>query len=145
MIVVSVIGLLAVLAIPAVLKARRRAQNAAFVNDLRVFTDAGFAQYAITYGNYPADEVPGVLPAGVGDFLPSGTTWAGVTPIGGQWDWDRAASMGDTIYGCYAGLSVVNPSRTSVQMADIDAQIDDGNIGTGRFRQRTGGYIYVVE
>ena len=31
------------------------------------------------------------------------------------------------------------------QMQEIDAMVDDGNLGSGQFRQRPGGYIYILE
>jgi prepilin-type N-terminal cleavage/methylation domain-containing protein len=145
MIVVSVIGLLAVLAIPAAWRARMRAQNSAFINDLRVVTDAAFEQYAITYGNYPPNAGPGAEPDGIRDLLPRSFSWTGKNSIGGLWDWDRAPTRADKLYGCYAGLSVFEPARTSAQMREIDRAIDDGNLETGKFRSRADGYIYILE
>jgi len=54
MIVVSVIALLAVMALPSFLRARQQAQNAKFMNGLRVASGA-FEQYAIEHGAYPPD------------------------------------------------------------------------------------------
>lgn len=142
MIVVSIIGLLAVLAVPAAMKQRMHTRNTAFLNDLRVLS-ASFEQYAIECGDYPPDAGPGIVPAGFSPYLPARFDWDEDTNIGGSWDWDRASDPGDTVFGVYAGLSVVGPKRTALQMADIDAKIDDGNIDSGRFLRRDGGYIYV--
>jgi prepilin-type N-terminal cleavage/methylation domain-containing protein len=144
MLVVSVIGLLAVLAIPAFVKSRMRAQDTAFLNDLRVFSGA-LERYAITEGSYPPDSAPGVAPAGIDGYLPNRVGWSDIPHIGGQWDWDRAATPNDKIHGVYAGLSVAGPSRTATQMATIDEKIDDGDLDTGYFRRRPGGYIYILQ
>ena len=146
MLVVAIVGLLSIIAIPSFQTARRRAQNTAFLNDLRTLVDSVLNQYAMAKGDYPADAAPGVLPTGVAEFMPRHYDWTAKTPIGGNWDWDRAAQRGQKVYGiCYAGLSVQTPDRTSEQMADIDKQIDDGDLSTGAFRSRDNGYIYTVE
>ena len=54
MIVVSIIGLLSVLAIPAFMKQRRQTQDTAFLNNLRLLA-ASMERHAITEGDYPAD------------------------------------------------------------------------------------------
>ena len=145
MIVVTIIGLLAVMAIPAVWKARRRSQNTAFVNDLRILSGSVFEEYAIFKGDYPPEAAPGVVPAGIDEYLNPRVDWAEGPPIGGLWDWDRAPTRDQPLHGCYAGLSVHLPSRTSSQMRDIDARIDDGNLNTGNFRRKFNGYIYILE
>ena len=144
MIVVALIGLLAVLAIPAFMTSRRRAQDTAFINDLRILS-AAFTQYTMTSGDFPPNQGPGVLPPEIVDCMPTRYDFTAATPIGGYWDWDRAPQRGQQIYGCYAGLSVSLPSRTTAQMAEIDARIDDGDLTTGIFRSRAGGYICILE
>lgn len=153
MIVVTLIGLLAVIAVPAFQRSRREAQDRAFINDLRVLSDTTFGVYAIERGEFPPDASPGEEPADVGQYLPRGFVWATPPRIGGLWDWDRAATRQDTFHGCYAGISVYAPSRTMGQMRDIDTALDDGNLVTGKFRKKTEGtflseetgYIYVLE
>lgn len=145
MIVVTIIGLLAVIAIPMVSKARMRAQDAAFINDLRMLVQVGMEQHAIVRGDFPPDAPPGVQPVGIEDFMPRRIEWDEPTPIGGQWDWDRAPTRSSKVHGCYAGLSVYLPFRTTAQMQKIDAAIDDGDLLTGLFRQRVDGYIYILE
>jgi len=65
--------------------------------------------------------------------------WAGRTPIGGKWDWDRG------VFGVAAGVSVYQPDLTPAQMRRIDARMDDGNLKSGMFRQRSQGYISIIE
>ena len=67
--------------------------------------------------------------------------WAETTSLGGYWDWDYNQLQ----FGCRAGISVYTPQWTDEQMREIDARIDDGNLSTGSFRKRSGGYIWAVE
>ena len=145
MIVVSIIGLLTVLAIPAIRNAFLHAQNSTFISDMRSLTNNAFEQFAFERGDYPPNTAPGVVPLEIVPYLPKHFSWANKTPIGGRWDWDRAANRGDTIYGVYAGLSVYQPARTTPQMREVDKLVDDGNLLTGRFRSRLNGYIYILE
>jgi prepilin-type N-terminal cleavage/methylation domain-containing protein len=144
MLVVSVVGLLAVLAIPAVMKARRQARDGAFVSDLRTCS-AVFEQYAVEKGDFPPDAAPGTVPSGIGNDLPKRFDFSAKTPIGGRWDWDRAPNRTTKFRNCYAGLSVSKPQRTSAQMREIDRRIDDGNLYTGTFQGWSNGYIHILE
>jgi len=54
MIVVAIICLLALLALPAFLRARQRTQNTKFINSLRVAI-AAFDTYATEHNSYPDD------------------------------------------------------------------------------------------
>lgn len=147
MIVVAVIGVLAIMAIPSFVNARRNSQNASFMNTLRVLSSQ-LELYSLHAGkgDYPPDAPVATEPAGFGGYGMRGFTWDEVTPIGGRWDWDRGDHRGDKVHGFfYAGISVINPSRTSKQMEDIDAKVDDGILAQGNFRQHASGYIYKVE
>jgi len=136
MVTVGIIGLLAAIAIPSLRKARRTAQVARFINDLRIAKDA--FEMCATASGYPGDELPAVMPAAVSDYLPR-FKWTENTAIGGQWDWDN------NVFGYVAGVSVAAPNRSVAEMRDIDTQIDNGNLLTGLFRSRAGGYIYLIE
>jgi len=136
MIVVTLIGLLASLAIPAMNRIRTRARVTAFVNDLRTGKDA-FETYALENGTWPADgtaNVPNVM-AGYLNLA----KYSGTTPLGGAWDWDYG------VFGVTAGLSVDSPTAAITDFAQVDVMIDDGNLSTGYFRSRGGGYIMVLE
>ncbi len=137
MIVVVIIGFLAALAIPAIQKARRNAQNNAFANDLRQVRAAA-EECMMERSAYPADGFPGAFPPEIAAYLPSGLA-ARDTPVGGQWDWDYQ------VFGFVAGVSVYAPRADVAQMTEVDQIVDDGNLGTGCFRARANGYIYVLE
>ena len=136
MIVVTIIGFLASMAIPAFQKVRRRAQNTAFVNDLRQMRAAA-EQYAMENGAFPPDGAAALGPAFIG-YL-SEAVANSPTPLGGVWDWDYEQ------FGFKAGISVYQPTAATDQLEEIDRLIDDGNLSTGCFRDRGGGYIYVIE
>lgn len=137
MIVVALIGLLAALALPSFMRARADSQSARFMHDLRTSGDA-FQQYAMDTGTFPADETPGVVPTGMAEYLPK-LDWSLETTIGGNWDWDFQQ------FGYTAGVSVFQPDRSALLMADLDARIDDGDLVTGIFRQRAQGYIFILQ
>ena len=139
MIVVSIIALLAAIAVPAFMRARKRAQNAKFINALRIATGA-IEQYAIEHSRYPVDANRGVVPQGLANYLGKTSDWTGSTPIGGQWDWNF------NVYGVTAAVCVVNPTAGTEQLQEIDSEYDDGDLTTGRFRNTASGrYVYVVE
>ena len=130
MIVVLIIGLLAALAIPAITRVQRAAQNSRFVNDLRVFAQA-FEAYNMQNGVWPNNVGAGVVPTSpvsmAGDFKTN--VWQGKTTIGGQWNWDKGN------FGFAAGISVSNFTASDAQLMEIDAKIDDGNLSTGLFQK----------
>lgn len=137
MIVVAIIGLLATIAIPSFMKARKTSRMNRFVNDIRVAVDA-FILYNVESNAYPPDATPGVIPAGMGPYL-SGMKWTESTTIGGNWDWDFEQ------FGYTAGVSVFEPALSAAEMAQVDEKIDDGNLATGNFRSRAAGYISIIE
>jgi prepilin-type N-terminal cleavage/methylation domain-containing protein len=75
MIVVSIIALLAVIAVPSFLRARQRSQNSKFINALRVAADA-VDTYAMEHGGqYPADRNRGVVPPELASYLDATLDW----------------------------------------------------------------------
>jgi prepilin-type N-terminal cleavage/methylation domain-containing protein len=129
MIVVGIIALLAAIALPGFVRARQRAQNTKFINELRVASSA-FDTYAIEHGNYPPDANRGIVPPGMDTYFDHSFDFTAVTPIGGRWDWDK------DIFGFKAGLSVVDPNALQIQLQDIDKSWDDGNLVTGHFQDK---------
>lgn len=136
MIVVTIIGLLAALAIPAFARIQLRSRASALANDLRV-GQAAFETYALENGGWPPDGAAGVPPEMAG-YL-SMEKFNGPTPFGGNYDWDFEQ------FGFTAGLSVYNPDADLDTMGRVDAMIDDGNLATGNFRSRADGYILILE
>ena len=127
MIVVSIIALLAMIALPSLLHAREESQNAKFVNALRVATGA-FEMYNMEHSGFPPDSTRGVVPAGMDIYFGKTLRWSGSTPLGGNWDWDAG------VFGVAAAVSVIDPTAPPEQFTVVDQKIDDGNVSTGRFR-----------
>lgn len=127
MIVVAIIALLAVVALPSFLRARQRAQNAKFINALRIASGA-IDTYAMENNAYPPDSTRGVIPPGLATYLDETLGWTANTPIGGQWDWDF------NVFGIKAAVSVVGATAPMDQILSIDRTFDDGDLTTGRFQ-----------
>ena len=137
MIVVGIIGLLASMAIPNMLEAGQDTRKARFAREIQTAGHA-FVQYAFDTGSYPGDKTPAQMPDGMADYL-KGFPWVSETVIGGHWDWDYQQ------FGVTAGVSVKSPNWSDTEMAEIDHMIDDGNLASGQFRKRSGGYIFILE
>ena len=137
MMVVAIIGLLAAIGIPKMLKAGRNTRATRLSREIKTAGHA-FVQYAFDHGEYPADNFPGQMPDGMSAYL-IGFPWAEETVVGGRWDWDYG------VFGITAGISVQSPDWDAARMQAVDMKIDDGNLGTGHFRQRPGGFIYILE
>lgn len=128
LIVGAIIGLLAAIAIPSFRSSRRDTRIAAFINDQRIIVDS-FELYAMyNGGNYPAEAGTGVLPAGMSDYLPNRVMASSITPLGGDWDWDR------NVLGITAGISVVGADLPASDLETVDEKIDDGDLATGSFK-----------
>lgn len=137
MIVAAILGLLAALALPAVLQAGNKTRARRFAREIQAAGHA-FVQYAADQGDYPPDKSPAVIPDGMAGYL-KGFLWTSDTVIGGQWDWDYQQ------FGVHAGVSVFMPDWGDEQMTEVDKVMDDGNLSTGQFLKRSQGYMYVLE
>ena len=131
MIVCAIILDIALIALPSFVRSRKFAQNTRFMTDLRTCVD-GFEMYAAEHSSYPPNAGPGVIPAGMPQYL-AGLDWTSPTSIGGTWNWDnnRNGSV------AAVGLLYANGSGDDVRMADIDERLDNGILTTGGFRKKT--------
>jgi len=139
MIVVAVIGVLAAIAIPNFVRARKVSQGVRVANDLRVFADA-FAVYSMEFGHYPPDS-HNALPAvpEIEDYIDAGRFNA-PTVLGGRYNWD-----GPDHY-TYAGVSVSDASISAADLLQVDKTVDDGNLSTGHYRRTANGrFTYIIE
>lgn len=136
MVVVVIIGLLAMIALPAFNRVRQSAQNSRFISDLRTFAQA-FESYTALNGTWPPNAGSGSVPSGMaGDFRAA--AWTGVNSLGGRWNWDRNLNVS-------AGISTTNVTAGEAQMLAVDRAIDDGNLDTGLFRRFSGRYTAILE
>jgi type IV pilus assembly protein PilA len=128
MIVVVIIGLLAAMALPAFQRVQRNARVSRIANDFRVFSQA-FETYAAEKGGWPANAAAGVVPAGMSGTFKTDIWTAPQTAIGGRWNWDKNTA------GVTAGIAVQNFTVDDIELAMIDAKIDDGDLTTGLFQK----------
>ena len=140
---VTIIGLLAALLIPAFNQAARARRNAECAQKMILAVNA-FELYAQEKGAYPADQsVPGeTTVAAMADyyFPYFGIDWWGdTTELGGRWDWDAGYN------GFNFSVSICGPTVPVEQMEEFDRLLDDGNLGTGKFRKAGTQYHYIIE
>jgi prepilin-type N-terminal cleavage/methylation domain-containing protein len=127
MIAVAIIGLLAALGLPSILRARQESRASLQLNELRILDDA-FQQYAMANVGFPdATWTPGVVPAGMASYFP-GTIWTRTPPAGGAYAWKKTttASGGTRYY-----ISLVGNVDARVWSL-VDQRIDDGDPSTGK-------------
>ncbi len=137
MVVVVIIGVLAAIAVPTMIRIRRASQNSRFLSDLRTFAQA-YETYAMKHGTWPGTAAAGVVPTGMDSEL-IGAKWEEVNSLGGKWKWNYK------IDGITAGLCTSGVTVDDAQMAEVDAKIDDGNLSSGTFRKTNGGYTYILQ
>jgi type II secretory pathway pseudopilin PulG len=140
MIVIAILVDLALIALPAYDRARKRAQNSRFAADLRVVA-AAFDMYATEHDRYPADAPIGVLPPGMDQYL-RGLRWEARNSLSGRWDWDYDQG--------YAKAAVCTETDVDVgvsQMTEVDTLVDNGVLATGTFRERIPNrrWAYIIE
>jgi prepilin-type N-terminal cleavage/methylation domain-containing protein len=137
MIVVAVVGLLATMAMPSMVKARRVTQSNVMFSDMRTAAGA-FEVYALEMGDYPPNSGPGVVPMGMADYL-GDFNWTSRNSVNGRWNWDVDR------HGFRAGVSVSQVDVPEDVMQQLDDRVDDGDLSSGVFRSRPGGYSFVLE
>ena len=138
LIVVVILADLALIAVPAFIRARITAQNTQFMNDLRIAV-AGVEMYAAENTRYPAESAAGVMPTGLGIYM-GHMEWNKANSLAGNWDWDYQAN------GLKAAVSVVLQVEDDTRMSDIDERMDNGALVTGAFKKvSTLRYSYIIE
>jgi len=141
MVVVTLIGFLAMLAMPGFQRIKLRALSASFTADARLFSEA-FQRYAQENGTFPATAAAGVIPAGMEDYL-NQNDWTKTSSLGGTYGWLSVQNTGMTV-----GIITVNGATlTEQELGLIDTWIDDGNLGSGNVITVGAGTIvyYIVE
>ncbi len=141
LIVVSIVGVVASIAIPSLIRNRELAHARAVASNLQTFAK-GFQTYQVVRGSYPTDwhlGGPYHLPPGMEDFI-AAETWAEETPLGGNYNWE-----GPNNYP-YAGISLYNSTASEELITLVDQMLDDGDLDQGIFRETPNGrYTYIIE
>ncbi len=111
--VVTLIGLMAAIAIPSYRHLTLRSKATAVVNDIRSFSTACIT-YSTQNGHWPASTgTPGVPPPEMLDAIPS--SFSRPTPIGGYYNWENDNSS----HGFLAVTAALEHHRFHRQFADV--------------------------
>lgn len=146
----------AVLSGMVIRKIKHRTQCDALIGELRVLSTA-FANYHQKHASWPPASSEIASPAKLESYLKD-TNWLKGTPVGGNYRWvapdpnrDRGMEPEPIRAGSGAiAVTAFSPSfpltLSRADLAYIDAQIDDGNLATGRFRTGFNGWpIFLVK
>lgn len=136
MIVVSIVGLLASLAVPSFEHIKRNTENTHFMNSIRVFSGA-MENFMLETGMLPGDGGSGNLHANMQDYIRI-NDFKVDPPIGGMWDIELNKS------GVISAVGVHRPTASVTQLAQIDQLMDDGDIADGNLRFTAGDRFYWV-
>ena len=132
MVVVTLIGFLAMLAVPGFKRIQLRTLSASFASDARLFAEA-FQRYAQENGSFPATSGVAVIPAGMEDYIDS-NDWSKTAAVGGNYRWVNTPST-DAQRGNFetGALMVAGATLPLDELELIDGWIDDGSTSTGNF------------
>ena len=132
MIVVTIIGILAALAIPLFQVIVKKSKLTMLANDLRIHSGA-IHQHAMQQGDYPSTfNSAGVIIPGMEGLL--ATSWKEPSPVGGVYTWVYTRTGNPANRGAYIQIVQTGNAPFTVGLAEIvslDEQIDDGNLASG--------------
>src|SRR5581483_535915 len=140
MVVVLIISLLAMVAIPSLMRIQRRAKTTAIMNDFRVFA-AAFSSYAQETGQWPPDTAAGVLPPLMAGRIKA-DAFTRTTPMGGKYNWEYNQTHFGVKYKAAISITATASAPLPLdvnQLTDLENHIDsqfnwlDGSfhLGTG--------------
>jgi len=125
MVVVTTIGILALLGIPGIRMAADRTEAIATANDIRVFSEA-VEFFSTAEGTYPSSMTYTRMPDEIASYLPP--LWKN-----GSYSWFYVNTTN------FVYVYVYNLNFTAEQAVRLDSIIDDGNIATGEVRMAFNG------
>lgn len=142
LIVIVVIGILAAVVIPNTIMAGDTARVTATAQDLRAIESAVVA-YKNKNGRWPRDVARAVLPVEIAEYFTKSDPFGKTVPLGGVYDYDGATSSRGPRISIRG--STGNPIPNDATTLELDEEMDDGVLTTGRLR-KSGGSIefYVV-
>lgn len=146
MIVVTLIGLLNAIAVPALRQTRKQVQATRIANDFRQIKDS--LEFALTeLGSFPPDRNPGQFPPELSPYLPREAWNQAIVGNNTRWDWDNWIGRGGRPFQVGLTLRYRGGGVDTELMQMVDGILDDGDLGTGTFRSETqfGGFVIVFE
>ncbi len=135
-VVVTIVAILAALAIPYYKHTKQSSQIGSLQHDLRQYQQA-FDSFALNHGKYPPSQItPGAsYPHEMSDRL--SPAWKRASPIGGKYRWVYSTENDPQQRTGY--IEIVNTAESPILLdtdglIEIDQNIDDGNITSGNLR-----------
>ncbi|MBC2606899.1 type II secretion system protein [Pelagicoccus albus] len=139
LIAITILGILASIAVPFFQKYVRASRAASFTNDIRLLANAG-AQYCLESGWWVEDSPVGVFPEELEGYVSQKKFELG-SPLGGVWDFEQWGAGDFT-----SAVGVVGAAHGDEIFALVDKRIDDGDLTTGVFQKIAADrYYYVIE
>lgn len=139
--VVTLIGLLAAVALPSYRQVGLKSKATAVMNDFRTFSGA-LVTYNLQQAKWPAGTgVPGEIPAEMTNNLAQ--AFAHPTPIGGYYEWVSNSTYKAAIRIVSTSSSHMSDDAELVEM--IDRLMDDGVLTTGSVQLVAGNLVYIIE
>jgi len=135
LIVVTVLGILAAITIPAVGNHQRETKVSVTVTDIRAIQQAAELAY-LANDAWPADQRAGIMPLEMRPFLRS-NAFSKPVAVGGQWDWQGG-------WGATAAVSIYDSQTPLDTWTLVDEAIDDGNLSTGTVKIVNGRYLFCM-
>ena len=139
-VVVTMIGILAVLVVPRLASAEEDSRIAAAAEDLQRISQA-FEYYRSNHGYWPPDTAVGRMPPEMRPVFKNGDPFEKLCPIGGVYDYENVRSQKHISIRIRSTMQVQAPQMVDAQA--LDEYLDDGVLNTGKFRSTSGGgYTY---
>ena len=130
-IVVTIIGILAALAIPLFTVLTKRSRISALANDLRTHSGA-ILRYSMDTNDFPADFTSPTIPPELEGHLSH--SWTEPSPVGGNYSWNYVNTGNPLGSSGYIQITETAADPFTVGLGDIrklDEKLDDGNLGSG--------------
>lgn len=135
-VVILILGILAAVAVPKLMRQTREAQVTAVVRDLQMAYDA-FERYYIEHGKWPEDVNSGNFPPEMKGYL-NPKMFTQRNTLGGYYDWNRS-------YGAAAAISIKMQPADVELFREIDRRMDDGNLATGNVKRQSSYHLnYII-
>ncbi|MCA9210864.1 MAG: prepilin-type N-terminal cleavage/methylation domain-containing protein [Planctomycetales bacterium] len=135
-VVILILGILAAVAVPKLMRKTREAQVTAVVRDLQMAYDA-FERYYIEHGEWPEDVYSGNFPPEMKGYLDP-KMFTQRNSLGGYYDWNRG-------YGATAAISIKMEPVDIELFREIDQRLDDGNLNKGNVKRQSSYHLnYII-
>jgi len=134
-VVVTIISILAALAVPYYKRVKERAQISTFEHDVKLF-EQEFNIHELENSKLPPSQnLTGEVPQGMEDGISN--AWTQPSPLGGEYRWIYTTESDPSNRVAY--IQLLNSNKFPInldrsRLIEIDKEIDDGNISSGALR-----------